>query len=144
MFLYSTVDERGRTVVFISESETRPRRAVRIFFHRALKPHGGPRRIHLGGFEPRHSALRRMGMRNEFNFRGTNPVKIRSCQYLNNIVEQDHRRVKPRISTCSPSRHSNSHVVAGIVKPEAQEGQYGVPFDFGTTSREIWRRVLAG
>ena len=35
-----------------------------------------------------------MGMRNEFNFRWENPVKIRSCKYLNNIVEQDHRRIK--------------------------------------------------
>ena len=30
-------------------------------------------------------------------FRGRNPVKIRCCQYLNNIVEQDHRRVKGRL-----------------------------------------------
>ena len=38
-----------------------------------------------------------MGMRNEFNFRWDNPVRIRCCQYLNNIVEQDHRRIKSRI-----------------------------------------------
>ena len=42
-------------------------------------------------------ALRRMGMRNEFNFRWANAVKIRSCPYLNNIVEQDHRRIKARL-----------------------------------------------
>jgi hypothetical protein len=34
----------------------------------------------LDGHEPSHSALRRMGMRGEFNFRGANAVKIRSCQ----------------------------------------------------------------
>ena len=45
-----------------------------------------------------HSALRRMGVNGEFNFRGRNPVKIRCCQYLNNVVEQDHRRVKGRLS----------------------------------------------
>jgi putative transposase len=38
-----------------------------------------------------------MGMRNEFNYRWENPVKIRSCPYLNNIVEQDHRRIKARV-----------------------------------------------
>ena len=38
-----------------------------------------------------------MGMNGEFNFRGRNPVKIRCCQYLNNVVEQDHRRVKGRL-----------------------------------------------
>ena len=36
-------------------------------------------------------------MRNEFNFRWENPVRIRSCQYLNNVVEQDHRRIKSRV-----------------------------------------------
>ena len=38
-----------------------------------------------------------MGMRNEFNFRWANPVKIRSCKYLNNIVEQEHRRIKSQV-----------------------------------------------
>ena len=59
--------------------------------------HGQPRTITLDGFEPSHSALRRMGMRNEFNFRWGNAVKIRSCQFLNNIVEQDHRHIKARV-----------------------------------------------
>jgi hypothetical protein len=36
-------------------------------------------------------------MRNEFNYRWQNPVKIRCCAYLNNIAEQDHRRVKFRV-----------------------------------------------
>ena len=38
-----------------------------------------------------------MGMRNKFNLRWANPLKIRSCLYLNNIVEQDHRRIKARL-----------------------------------------------
>ncbi|MDQ6759494.1 MAG: DDE-type integrase/transposase/recombinase, partial [Acidobacteriota bacterium] len=60
----------------------------------AMKRHGEPRSITLDGFEPSHCALRRMGMRNEFNFFGVDPLKIRSSKYLNNIVEQDHRRIK--------------------------------------------------
>ena len=52
---------------------------------KALKQHGQPRTITLDGFEPNHSALRRMGMRNEFNYRGENPVKIRSCLCLQKI-----------------------------------------------------------
>ena len=63
----------------------------------ALKRHGQPRTITLDGFEPSHAALRRMGMRNEFNFCWQNPVKIRSCQYSNNVVEQDHRRITARV-----------------------------------------------
>ncbi len=62
-------------------------RFATAFFRKAMKHHGEPRTITLDGFEPSHSALRCMGMRNEFNYRWENPVKIRSCQYLNNIVE---------------------------------------------------------
>src|SRR3954469_3211609 len=71
--------------------------AAKGFFRKQLKRPGEPRSITLDGFEPSHAALRRMGMRNEFNFRWENPVKIRSCQYLNNVVEQDHRRIKARV-----------------------------------------------
>jgi transposase-like protein len=96
MYLYRAVDERGKTVES-HLSRTRDMAAAKAFFRKALKRHGQPRTITLDGFEPSHAALRRMGMRNEFNFRWENPVKIRSCQYLNNIVEQDHRRIKARV-----------------------------------------------
>jgi transposase-like protein len=96
MYLYRAVDERGRTV----ESHLSRRRdvsAAKAFFRKALRHHGQPRTITLDGFEPTHAALRRMGMRNEFNYRWDNPVKIRCCPYLNNVVEQDHRRIKARV-----------------------------------------------
>ena len=84
MYLYRAVDERGRTVESYL-SRTRDITAAKAFFRKALKRHGEPRTITLDGFEPSHAALRRMGMNNEFNYRWENPVKIRSCQYLNNI-----------------------------------------------------------
>ena len=59
-----------------------------MYLYRAVDGQGNT----LDGHQPSHSALRRMGMNGEFNFRGRNPVKIRCCQYLNNVVEQDHRR----------------------------------------------------
>ena len=81
VYLYRAVDERGRTVAsYLSRSRDLP--AARIFFRKALKRHGQPRSITLDAFDPGHAALRRMGMRNEFNFRGPNPVKIRSCKIL--------------------------------------------------------------
>ncbi len=145
MYLYRAVDERGLTVAsYLSRS--RDLAAARIFFRRALKRHGQPRSITLDGFEPSHAALRRMGMRNEFNFRGPNPVNIRSCQYLNNIVEQDHRRVKFRVSAMLgfKSFRYARRVLAGIeLIQKLKKGQYGVPFSFGSTSCQIWRHVLA-
>jgi transposase-like protein len=98
MYLYRAVDERGRTVES-HLSRTRDVAAAKAFFRKALKRHGQPRTITLDGFEATHSALRRMGMRNEFNFRWEHPVRIRCCQYLNNVVEQDHRRIKSRVQT---------------------------------------------
>lgn len=78
-------------------SRRRDQTAARIFFRKALKRHGEPRSITLDGWEPSRKALRLMGMNNEFNCRWANPAKIRSCAYLNNLVEQDHRRIKSRL-----------------------------------------------
>jgi transposase-like protein len=55
--------------------------------------------ITLDGFEPSHAALRRMGLNNEFNYRWDGDVQIRNCPYFNNVVEQDHRRVKSRVNS---------------------------------------------
>ena len=96
MYLYRAVDGQGNTVEFFL-SRTRGIAAAKAFFRKALKHHREPHSITLDGHRPSPSALRRMGMNGEFNFRGPNPVRIRCCQYLNNVVEQDHRRVKGRL-----------------------------------------------
>jgi transposase-like protein len=96
MYLYRAVDERGQTVES-HLSRTRDITAPKAFFRQALKRHGEPRTITRDGFELSHAALRRMGMNNEFNLHWKNPVKIRCCPYSNNIVEQDHRRIKFRV-----------------------------------------------
>jgi transposase-like protein len=145
MYLYRAVDKQGRTVASYL-SRTRDRSAAQIFFRQALKRHGQPRSITLDGFEPSHCALRRMGMRGEFKFWGHNPVKIRSSKYLNNMVEQDHRRIKSRVSAMLGFK-SFDHaklVLAGIeLIHKLKKGQYAVPVRFGMLSRDIWRNVLA-
>ena len=96
MYLYRAVDARGKTVES-HLSRTRDIAAAKAFFRKAFKHHGQPRTITLDGFEATHSALRRTGISNEFNYGRENPVRIRSSQYLNNVVEQDHRRIKSRV-----------------------------------------------
>jgi transposase-like protein len=96
VYLYRAVDKRGKTVESYL-SRTRDITAAKAFFRRAFQRHGGPRVITLDGFEPTHAALRRMGMNNEFNYPWENAVQIRTCPYLNNVVEQDHRRIKARV-----------------------------------------------
>src|SRR4051794_11848398 len=107
MYLYRAVDEHGKTVES-HLSRTRDVAAAKAFFRKAFKRHGQPRTITLDGFEPTHAALRRMGMRNEFNFRWDNPVKIRTCAYLNNVVEIVFTQMT---KTCGfPSRMGRDHV----------------------------------
>src|SRR5215813_1410052 len=89
MYLYRAVDERGKTVAS-RLSRNRDLAAARTFFRRALKRHGPAAHDHLGRLRAESFGASSNGMRNEFNFRGPNPVKIRSCQNLNNIVGQAH------------------------------------------------------
>ena len=128
-------------------SQPNPRRSSsESLLRKALKHHGEPRTITLDAFKPSHAALRRMGMRNEFNFMWENPVKIRSCKYLNNIVEQDHRRIKFRVSSMLGFQtfYNARRVLTGIeLLQRIHKGQYAVPSRFGVHPIDVWRNVLA-
>jgi transposase-like protein len=145
MYLYRAVDGKGKTVESYL-SRTRDIAAAKAFFRKALKHHGQPRSITLDGFEPSHAALRRMGMRNEFNFRWANTVKIRSCKYLNNIVEQDHSRIKCRTQPMRGFKtfYNARRVLIGIeLMHKIVKGQFRVPAHLGCTFDSIWQMVLA-
>jgi transposase-like protein len=145
MYLYRAVDGQGNTVEFYL-SRTRGIAAAKTFFRKALKHRSHPHSITLDGHRPSHSALRRMGMNGEFNFRGSKPVKIRCCQYLNNIVEQDHRRVKFRLRPMLgfKSFYNARRVIVGIeLAHKILKDQFAIPARFGVNPAAIWRRVLA-
>jgi transposase-like protein len=94
-YLYRAVDKRGRSVDFYL-SEQRDIGAAMAFFRKALATHHRkpPRKITVDGNLATHRALRLLRRRNPTWRR----VIVRSCQYLNNIVEQDHRAIKRRVS----------------------------------------------
>ena len=145
MYLYRAVDKQSKTVESYL-SRTRDVTAAKAFFRKALKRHGEPRVITLDGFEATHAALRRMGMNNEFNYRWDNPVQIRTCPYLNNIVEQDHRRVKSRVGPMLGFKgfFNARRVVAGVeLVQKIVKGQFDVPASFGTDPFCIWYNMLA-
>ncbi|MBC7926187.1 MAG: DDE-type integrase/transposase/recombinase [Bryobacteraceae bacterium] len=127
-------------------SRTRDITAAKAFFRKALKRHGEPRSVTLDAFKPSQAALQRMGMRNEFNFRWANPVKIRSCKYLNNMVEQDHRRIKSRVQPMPGFKkfYNARRILIGVeLLQKLSKDQYRVPPTFGRTPDAIWSKVLA-
>lgn len=91
-YLYRAVDKHGRTVDFLL-SERRDVAAAKRFFRKAIKHNGTPRVITLDAYAASHRAI------TELKSEGTMPrrVRVRSSKYLNNRIEQDHRRVKQRI-----------------------------------------------
>src|SRR5215831_12526867 len=82
----------GRTVDFLL-SERRDVSAAKRFFSRAIRHNGTPRVITLDGYAASHRAIREL----KSTGRMCRRVQVRSSKYLNNVVEQDHRRVKQRI-----------------------------------------------
>ena len=143
MYLYRAVDGQGNTVEFFL-SRTRGIAAAKAFFRKALKHHREPHSITLDGHRPSHSALRRMGMNGEFNFRGPNPVRIRRCQYLNNVVEQDHRRVKGRLRPMLGFKtfYNARRVIIGIeLAQKIHKRQFAIPITWRSNPAVIWRHV---
>jgi transposase-like protein len=91
-YLYRAVDKQGRTVDSLL-SERRDVAAAKRFFRKAMENHTAPRVITLDAYAASHQAIRELQSAGKIARR----VRIRSSRYLNNVVEQDHRRIKQRI-----------------------------------------------
>src|SRR5688572_16828564 len=92
-YLYRAVDQNGKTVDFFL-SKRRDVVAAKAFFRRALKKHGDPLSITLDAYAASHRAVQELKDSREIFYQ---KMRVRSCAYLNNLVEQDHRRVKSRV-----------------------------------------------
>ena len=145
MYLYRAVDGQGNTVEFCL-SRTRGIAAAKAFFPKALKHHQEPHSITLDGHRPNHSALRRMGMNGEFNFRGPNTMRIRCCQYLSNVREQYHRRVKGRWQPMLGFKtfYNARRVIIGIeLTQKIHKRQFAIPITWQSNPAVIWRHIIA-
>ncbi len=90
MSLYRAVDSRGRTIDFLLSAK-RDAAAAKRFFRKALgQPHTvNPRTITVDKNPAYPKAVTEMKADGElWRF-----SRLRQCKFLNNIVEQDHRRV---------------------------------------------------
>jgi transposase-like protein len=91
-YLYRAVDKHGSTVDFLL-SEHRDIAAAKRFFIKAIEQHGAPDRITLDGYPATHSAIAELRKSALL----LPEMKVWTSKYLNNLVKQDHRRVKQRI-----------------------------------------------
>jgi transposase, IS6 family len=91
MYLYRAVDSRGQTIDFLLSAK-RDADAAKRFFRKALaQPHTvDPRTITVDKNAAYPKATTEMKKAGELWRRS----RLRQVKYLNNIVEQDHRRVK--------------------------------------------------
>jgi IS6 family transposase len=90
-YLYRAVDSLGQTIDF-SLSARRNASAAKRFFCKALRqPHVvNPRTITVDKNPAYSSAVKRLKRAGQlWRF-----SRLRQCKYLNNIVDQDHRRIK--------------------------------------------------
>ena len=99
MYLYRAIDSAGDTVEFWF-SEHRDLAAAKRFFSKALEHHGRPDRVVIDGSQTNHEAIVSCDATSRLQNRSrrrVKPIAIRKSRYLNNHIEQDHRRIKRRV-----------------------------------------------
>src|SRR5271166_5091981 len=143
MYLYRAVDKAGRTVDFLL-SKRRDVAAAQGFFSRAIRQHGAPRVITLDSYAASHRAVAKLKAAGTLSHR----VRIRSSKYLNNVVEQDHRRIKQRLRPMLGLKRFETAAVTiqGIELAEKiKKQQFNLKPLTGkaATARELWAAVLA-
>ena len=142
-YLYRAVDKQGNTVDFLL-SEHRDIAAAKRFFTRAIEGQGAPEKITLDGYAASHTAVDEL---KESAILPTN-VCVRKSKYLNNLIEQDHRRVKQRIyPMLGFKRFANAAVtISGIeLAQKIKKGQFDTTEMKleGARAKELWQTILA-
>ncbi|MER8874490.1 IS6 family transposase [Mesorhizobium sp. M0814] len=120
MYLYRAIDSLGDTVEFFF-SENRDLVAAKRLLRKALARHGRPERIVIDGSQTNREAILSCDAESRLRQRSRQPLKpirISKSRYLNNRIEQDHRRIKRRIRSMLgfKSRASAVVILFGIEK----------------------------
>ena len=141
--LYRAVDKQGQTVDFLL-SKNRDKAAAVRFFKKAIGNNEVPEKITLDGSQASHQAVA------ELKTEGVLPAQtlVRTSKYLNNIIEQDHRRVKQRYYPMLGFKNfGNAKVtLSGIeLANKIKKGQFDTSdiTNPGALILRVWEAVLA-
>ena len=137
VYLYRAVDKGGKTVDFYL-SRRRDVNAAKAFLRKAIKEQRVPTKITLDAYAASHRAVTDLKASGEL----PKPVAVRTSKYLNNRIEQDHRRIKLRLKNFSTA----AVVIGGIELAEKiKKGQFKIGKLGGNkaTMPEIWQTALA-
>ena len=142
-YLYRSVDKEGHTVDFLL-SEHRDIAAAKRFFERAVTKHGVPQKITLDGYAASQAAVAELQDENILPA----ALTVRTNRYLNNVIEQDHRRVKQRVRPMLGfKRFAHATIMlAGIeLVHQIQKKQFDVSVICSPETRtpQVWAAVLA-
>ena len=100
LYLYRAIDKTGATVEF-HFSKNRDLPAAKRFIRKALARHGRPAQITIDGSATNRTAILEGDMEARLTLptaaNDQEPITIRNSKYMNNRIEQDHRRIKRRI-----------------------------------------------
>ena len=118
--------------------------AAKRFFRKAMKNNGAPRVIMLDAYAASHRAVTELKSTDMLPER----VHVRSSKYLNNVIEQDHRRVKQRTRPMLGFKRFDTAAVtiSGIELAEkVKKNQFKIGKLPGrpATAPAIWAAVLA-
>jgi len=124
-YLYRAVDSKGKTIDFYV-SERRTKGAAKRFFKKALKAQHNqmPRVITTDKYRATEMAILEEKHYGDLNCR----TEHRMVQYLNNIVEQDHRFIKKKTNAMLgfKSYKSARNTIAGFeIMHMIHKGQVG-------------------
>lgn len=99
IYLYRSIDSLGDKVEF-RFSEHRDLPAAKHLLRKAPGQHGRPDRIVIGDSQTNREAIIACNAESRLqdsSRRLLKPIRIRQSQYLNNLIEQGHRRIKRRV-----------------------------------------------
>ena len=87
--MYRAVDKNGRTIDFML-SKNRDKASAKAFFVKAIGASGKPEKVTIDKSGANNAALKSLNK----NLNKKDKIEIRQINYLNNVVEQDHRFIK--------------------------------------------------